>query len=239
VRRYTVGLLTLVLLACPLWAQAIKLPAEAKGEPGAFVKIPSETDGKEVRWYSPDKGLQVFPVELLRDSKTAVVTATAPGRYRLIAWTAKGDAPSDPAVCVVIIGDAPPVPPDPGPNPPKPPDPPQPPAPISGKRVLIVYETAEASKMPEKQQQILYGKTVRDYLNQKCDPDPDGKTKGWRIWDKDADPSGEAKVWQDAMKVERKGLPWLIVGNGKTGFSGPLPNNVDDFMKSVKQYLGD
>lgn len=236
-KRPLFATLTLLLLALPLWGQSIKLPAEAKGEPGAFVKIPADTDGKEVRWYSPDKGLQVFPVELLKDSKTAVVTANAPGRYRLIAWTAKGDVPSDPAICVVVIGDAPP---DPGPNPPKPPDPPVPPpdpSPISGKRVLIVYETADASRLPEKQQQILYGKTPRDYLNQKCDPDPDGKTKGWRIYDKDVDTSGEAKVWQDAMKRERKSLPWLIIGNGKTGYEGPLPSTVDEFMSLAKKYL--
>jgi hypothetical protein len=115
----TGGMLAVLLLASMCWGQQVKLPAEVKGEAGAFIKVPAETDGKEVRWYSPDKGLQVFPVELLRDSKTAVVTG-AKGRYRLIAWTAKGDVPSDPAICTVIIGD---VPPGPGPVPPDPTDP--------------------------------------------------------------------------------------------------------------------
>lgn len=123
--QYRAGVLLLLLLTAPAWAQSVRLPAEAKGEPGAFVKVPADTDGAHVRWYSPDRGLQLFPVELLKDSKTAVVTATAPGRYRLVAWTAKGDVPSDPAVCVVVIGEPGPEP-GPGPTPPVPPVPPDP-----------------------------------------------------------------------------------------------------------------
>lgn len=235
-KRYPIAMMIALLLACGGWSQTVKLPAEVKAEPGAFVKVPAELPdgGKEVRWYSPDKGLQVFPVELLKDSKTAVVIANAPGRYRLVAWTAKGDVPSDPAVCVVIVGDVPPVPPDPGPGP-KPPDP----QPASVKRVLIVFESAEASKMPEKQQQILYGKTVRDYLNSHCEPDADGKTKAFRIWDKDVDASSESKHWQDVMKVQRSAVPWLVIGDGKTGYSGPLPATVEEFLTLARKHLGE
>lgn len=113
-----------ILILCGMTAQAqtVKLPAEVKGDVGAFVRVPAETVEKEVRWYSPDAGLAVFPVELLKDSKTAVVTATKAGRYRMVAWTAKGDVPSLPAECVVVIGNAP-VPPGPGPDPPLPTDP--------------------------------------------------------------------------------------------------------------------
>lgn len=232
-KRLSPLLLTL-LLALPAWGQSVKLPAEVRGDPGSFVRVAADTDGSHVRWLALDSGLSVFPSDLLKDSKTTVVVAQKPGKYRVAAWTAKGDVPSDAAICTVVIG----TPPDPGPGP-TPPDPPtpDPPAPISGKRVLIVYESGEASKMPEKQQQILYGRAVRDYLNGKCDVESDGKTRAWRIWDADVDASGESKTWQDALKRPRQSVPWVIISNGKTGFEGPLPATVEEFMALVKKHL--
>lgn len=116
--------LTLVLLAVPLRAAdpAVKLPERVKGDVGAFVQVPADSAQKEVRWLSPDPGLNLFPAHLLKDSKTAVVTAPRAGSYRLYAWTAAGDVPSEAAVCVVEVG-TPPAPP-PGPTPPTPPPPP-------------------------------------------------------------------------------------------------------------------
>jgi hypothetical protein len=116
------------LLVLPVWlALALtlcagpppELPAEVKGDVGAFVRVPAKTEGKSVRWVALDAGLNVFPAELLKDSRTAVVTAPVAGRYRLLAYTAQGDEPSDPAICVVVIG----VPPPPDPPPQPPPDP--------------------------------------------------------------------------------------------------------------------
>ena len=103
--------------------------------------------------------------------------------------------------------------------------------------MLIIYETADAPKLPEAQQQILFGKAPRDYLNSHCDPD--GNVKAWRIWDKDVDASNESKAWQDAMKRPRTSVPWMIVSNGTTGWEGPLPANVDAAMAIWKKYLGD
>jgi hypothetical protein len=112
-------LLASVAFAAP---PELSLPAEVPGAVGAFVRVPATTQGKVVQWLSLDAGLAVFPVELLRDSKTAVVTAPKAGRFRLVAYTAAGDEPSLPAFCTVIIGDAPPGPPPP-PPPPGPDDP--------------------------------------------------------------------------------------------------------------------
>jgi len=110
-------------LAFPLWAvDPPTLPKEVTGAPGSFISVPAKTDCPQVRWYSPDHGLNVFPVHLLRDSKTAVVTAQQPGRYRLLAVVAHESEPSTFAVCTVVVGDAPgPGPTPPGPNPPTPP----------------------------------------------------------------------------------------------------------------------
>jgi len=116
-------ILFLLLLASQSLAVELKLPAEVKGQPAAFVSVKAETSGKMVRWIVLDSGLNLFPVELLKDSKTAVVSSARPGRYRLLAVTAAGDEPSEPQICTVIIGDAP--------TPPKPPEPDNPADPLT------------------------------------------------------------------------------------------------------------
>lgn len=104
-------------------AQKLELPREVRGEVGDFVKIQAVTDGSKVIWYPIDQDLSVFPAELLKSETATVVVARKPGRYRLLAWTAKGDQPSQPAICLVIIGSPGPDPNPPGPNPPPPPQP--------------------------------------------------------------------------------------------------------------------
>lgn len=243
-RRFS--LLLALALASPAWGQSIKLPEKVSGQPGDFVTVASEADGAEVRWVSLDAGLKLFPTSLLKDTKTAVVISTVPGKYRLLAYTAKGDKPSDPAICLVVIEGvvppAPPVPPTPpDPTPPKPPEPPPSPAPIPapGFRVLMVYETAELSKLPPAQLAVMTAADVRAYLNAKCVKGPDGKTPEWRLWDKDVVTAAEAKLWQDAMARPRKSLPWLIVSDGTRGYEGPLPGTYAEMMKLLKSIGGE
>lgn len=118
------------------WAQAPQLPKEVAGKAGAFIKIPAVTSGKEVRWFAADAGLELFPVELLRDTKTAVVLASQPGRYRLLAWTAIEGTPTEAAVCVVVVGDPP--------NPPTPPSPVPPSDPLV-QALQAAYQKEDAS----------------------------------------------------------------------------------------------
>lgn len=132
------------------------------------------------------------------------------------------------------VGVDPPLPPVP-PVPPVPPDPPTP-IPVPGFRVLIVYESADLAKMPAAQQLILFSKAPRDLLNQKCVVGPDGKTKEWRIWDKDSDVTNEPKVWQDVFKRPRSQVPWVVISSGTTGYEGPLPANVADFTTLLGKY---
>lgn len=233
-RRLSVALL--LFLASTASAQRLTLPAEVKGDPGAFLSVPATTDGKVVRWVALDAGLNIFPVELLKDSKTAVVTAPK-GRYRLLAYTALGDVPSAPAICTVIIGEAPPVPPGPGPGPGPTPDPDvKPPIPVAGFRFLIVEESAERSKLPAAQREIMGSTVLRLDLTSKCAKGPDGKTPEWRIFDKDAPMAAESKLWQDAMTRPRKSLPWLIISNGTTGYEGPLPATIDAVLELTKKF---
>lgn len=110
---------TLLLM---IFSQDLKVPAEIRGEPNQFITILAETTGEIVRFVPLDPGLSVFPAELLSNKKATVVTGPA-GKYRILAYTAIGNKPSDPAVCNVIIGNTPnpgPLPPNPAPIPPTP-----------------------------------------------------------------------------------------------------------------------
>lgn len=113
----------LLSLTSSCWGQSVKLPAEVKGEVGAWiVVVPESKEGGDVKWRV-GPGLTRVPIEQLFPGQKAagvVVQATAKGRYEVLAWNAKGDVASDLAVCTVVIGGAPPVPPDPGPTPPTP-----------------------------------------------------------------------------------------------------------------------
>lgn len=234
----------LLLFAGLANGQTVKLPAAVPGEPGLPVPLVAEADGDNVVWLTPDKGITLIDGGFFKgDSKRALVFGGQPGVYRVWALTAKGNLISPRAECVITIGTppppVPPVPPVP-PIPPVPPVPPQPPAPIpaDGFRVLIVYESAESGKIPASQQAILFTQSVRAYLNERCAAGADGKTKEWRMWDKDVDTSAETKVWQDAMKRPRQQVPWIVISDGKTGFEGPLPGNVADTLSLLKKYGG-
>ena len=96
-----------------LLGQDLKLPAEVKGEPAAFITVLAETQGKSVKFFPLDTGLSVFPAALLANPKATVVTAAQPGRYKLLAYTAVGESLSDPVICTVVIGGSVPLPPGP------------------------------------------------------------------------------------------------------------------------------
>lgn len=237
------SLLILFLLTGATLAEdpAIKLPAIVTGDPGDFISVKSESNGKTIRWFTADIALKLFPVELLKDTKTAVVIGKVPGEYRLFAYTALADVPSETvSVRVVITGVAPPpIPPTPpGPTPPAPPTPG--PAPIAGDglRVLIVYETQEIGKLTPGQFSAIFGDPLRTMMNAKCATGPVGATKEWRIYDKDISTNGETKTWQDAMARPRKSVPWLIVSNPQKGggFEGPLPERVEDTIALLNKF---
>lgn len=120
--------------------------------------------------------------------------------------------------------------PTPGPVPtplPVPPSPNPSPAPIAGDgvRVLIVYDSSDPTKLTKDAQAVIFGKSFRDFLNATCVVGADGKTKEYRIFDKDV--TGESKTWADAMSRPHPTLPWLLVSNGKAGFEGPVTNEAD------------
>lgn len=128
--------------------------------------------------------------------------------------------------------------PEPGPFPPVPPKPPEPdvkpPIPGDGLRVLIVYETGDLAN--SETDAILRGGKVRGYLSVNCAKGPNGVTPEARIYDKDIDQTNMPQIWKDAMARPRKQVPWIIISNGKTGYEGPLPKNVDETIGLIDKY---
>ena len=226
-RRFAVLCL---LLACPAWGAELTLPPVVKGEPGAFIEVPAKTDGKEVKWVALDKGLNVFPVRLLKDSRTAVVVAKDAGPYRLLAYTSDAAGPSEPAICIVEVGVVPGPPVPPGTTP-------VPPGPVSGLRVVFVTESANT--LTREQVAILKSTKIADYLNTKA-----AKTNNrpdWRRWDKDQDVTFEnatMKALWAAIKPQLGKLPALVVVTDQKGEVFPLPETEAATLEFLERYGG-
>jgi hypothetical protein len=129
-------ILALVISQAP--APKVELPATITGEPNNFITVLPTTNGKTVKYAYLDKGLNVFPSALLANPIATVVTAPK-GKYRLLAYTALGDVPSEPVIVIINVGNTPdnapfgpynPAPLPPAPVPPTPPTPPTPPGPM-------------------------------------------------------------------------------------------------------------
>jgi len=250
-RRFLAVLLWLSC-AATAFGQSITVPDKVVVDtaPGLVIIQPSALDADDVRYYVIGGGIQQIPPELLNPKPGVFVGfAGAKGTFKVgvvVAKTVGGKAviSAHKLVIVEVGGGGPtPTPVPPGPNPPTPPDPtptPNPaPIPATGFRVLIIEEKTERAKVPAAQLAVLFSTTIREYLNAKCVKGPDGKTPECGIFDKDDDVSGYSKLLADAMKRPRASTPWIIISDGKTGFEGPLPANVDETLKLLKKYGGE
>lgn len=148
---------------------SVKLPATLPGDVGSFVRVSSETNGSQVRWYAASPGLNVFPADMLRDSRSTVVVANMAGEYRLIAYTALGDVPSEPAECRVVIGTPAPTPVPPQPVPPGPtpePEPPPPDSDIASDLVAAMAQVKLVCHAQPKAKRTQFAKVWSDFASQ-------------------------------------------------------------------------
>lgn len=237
--RKLIALLAMLAGAALSPAQTLKAPATVDISVSEQRLIVLETDCESVVWLVADPGIGLFDgASLGGDPKRAFVLGLRDGsRARVFIIGAKGGKQVT-ATMVVTVGKAPEPGPGPGPGP-VPPTPAPAPIPDAGFRVLMVYESSELNNIPASQVEAMRAQSVRQYLDAKCVVGPDGKTKEWRIWDKDVDATKADKLWRDALARKRDSLPWIIISDGKKGFEGPLPKTVDDMLKLLKSIGGD
>lgn len=157
--------------------------------------------------------------------------ADRPGEYVVIVLDGKRPNLDGLATKRLTIG----PPPKPEPEPDPEPQPSPAPIPAAGFRAMIIYE--QSANLTREQQAILTGATVREFLAANCVKDERGRP-AFRIYDQNADLSRDDKIWRDAMALPRAGLPWLIVSNGKAGYSGPLPPDPDKTVEVFARYAG-
>lgn len=172
-----------------------------------------------------------------------------PGTAELSAWGVVGGKPKKLLTKpFVVSGEGPRPPPKPDdPVLPKPDEPkPDGKSPFSeaGFRVMLIFDSSNTTR-PSGQQSVLYGKAIRDYLNAKCIESPvateknaDGsRMREWRIWPANSDTSKVRAVWKDTFE-KRGGDDWILIGDGKTGYSGPLPKTEAEALTLLKKYGG-
>lgn len=239
IRRFASLFLVLALCA-PVLAQKKAIPLKVEGDTQIVVKsLPFKVvanPGSDVYvWSFPDN-------VTASETEDGVLTVTkAPkGTFvvRVVGMKVDFDTKrvtKDRGQVEVVIG-APS--PDPAPDPTPDPTPDPAPIPEAGFRVLIIEDIKQRVKLPAVQLEILFDKKIRDYLESKCVADSDGKTKAWRIWPDSVDATRQSKSWQDAMKRKRDSLPWIIISDGKKGYEGPLPKDVDATLDLLKKYGG-
>ncbi len=221
------------LTAQQLYCVDSDIPIIVLAAPKGLVTIKEEAGPIRVRGLFVD-GTET-ETRLFKGKQVFIVEAAGVGNVDLLVIPQGATKESDVIrKCLQVDnGDPRPPPVPPGPNPPGP----VPPIPDAGFRVLIVEETAELSKMPASQVQIRTSKTVRDYLDAKCAIGPDGKTREYRIWDKDVPAQNDPSVaMKAALARPRASIPWIIISNGKAGYEGALPLTVADTMTLLKKF---
>lgn len=216
-------------------ASPVTGPIEVQPGKSCVIKVPIEEAGSEYSWRIEPETVQSVPGEnkdetfiiLLDVEQSVYVSFVSFDKRKHVTHFVNVKNPTPPGPGPV------PPPPGPGPQPPGP----QPPAPIAepGFRVLIVFESEDKQKYSLETQSILYGISVRSFLNDKCVKE--NGTPAYRMYDKDTNVSNELEVWKKAMARERKSMPWVVISNGTTGFEGPLPNTPTEFMELCKRYL--
>jgi hypothetical protein len=227
--------------------QSITLPSSVTvPQPGLVVIKASAIDADDVRWFNLSPGLQAFPADVTKPALgTYVGLALKEGTYKLGVICAKSVANkaiiSDPQEITVTVGTPAPPPPPPPPGPPVPPVPT--PDPFGSRqeghvRVLMIYDGVNLANTPRGQLDVLYSTDLRQWGRTHCVTLENGKDASFMIFDKDTDMSKTSPIWANVMKRPHPTLPWIVIGNGTSGFEGPLPPDVPSTLALLQKYGG-
>jgi hypothetical protein len=140
-------------------------------------------------------------------------------------------------VTELVVGDVP----TPGPTPDPPPDPPTPDVKpfidAPGFYVMVIYETGKKETLTRGQDAAINGDEFRSYLLRKS-KSADGKNL-WRLADPDATAEHDEPWVRTLLSRPRKEVPWVILGQGKQWYEGPLPKTYGEVIALVKKYGGE
>lgn len=248
-------LLALALLPGSLAAQTVTMPQTVEVARGRLFAVAITFDGDDFRYVVPPE-LDAFR-EYTTDPKEVKLRGVAysDGMYRIVAVATKvgedGKAKlSDFQSCLVKVGSGTPPVTVPPVTPPDPPDPPidPPPAPLTGMRVLMIYESD--TPIPKTVYDAMFDPRVEEYLTAKCIKGPDGKTPERRRFDEDSSLANMSPAWQ-ALRAKLPAtlprypepnpsgyqVPHIAIGDpsGNVVFSGPVPV---DLLELLKKYGG-
>ena len=108
-------------------------------------------------------------------------------------------------------------------------------SPVTGLRVLVVYETDDLDNMPPDVASLHTSKVLRDWLAKSC-ADEDGQP-AFRFLDKDNDVSRLSREWRDLFN-EALELPMpVLIATGPGGkFIGVLPSDVETMITLLTEY---
>jgi len=220
----------------------LDIPKELTPVQGYVIYTPSGDTVKSVTYVSLTAGIYPMPTAILADKRMFVIDASRipVGRYDFVAVGASPTGEQATASFTVVIGDAPLPPVPPGPNPPVPPGPtPDPKSPFAGEtglHILITYDPKNQVGLTGGQREIINSEGMGQYLDSITPVGPDGKKHTWRIWPADSDVSSSPKKWADAFSRPRKSPNWVYIGNGKSGYEGPLSDNPTELQMLINKY---
>lgn len=102
------------------------------------------------------------------------------------------------------------------------------PVPGEGRHLVVIYEYQDRPTMTAGQREIMDSVLIRKWL-------ADAK---WdvRYLDDDTEFTTESEWFKTALSVPRESLPWVVLSNGERGYSGPLPETVEEFKTLVGGY---
>lgn len=228
------ALCTIFLSGSLCYAEPPKLEIDSQiVTKGDYLTITPKTDAKTIV-YIGLSGVDPLPSDLLKDSKTFLLFTALlkEGEYEFSAIAIKQDEYTR-VNFKVIKGK---VDPKVDPVPPKPPEP-QPSldkAPVNTSGLHVAFIVNSNGVLTSDQFDILYGQSIRSYLDKNCDRDT--STPQWRILSDKA--VSDNPIWSDVVKRNRKSIPWVvIVHDKKYVYEGPLGSK-DELVKILDKYKG-
>jgi hypothetical protein len=102
-----------------------------------------------------------------------------------------------------------------------------PPVPGEGQHLLIVSESETG--LNREQSALLLSADFRGELQQ--------RGISFRLWDPDVEIT-EAESWHArALALPRDRDPWIVISNGRSGLSAPLPATAEEIRSLIGRYL--